>query len=108
MKAELILTWGYAVFLLVGGLMGYLMAGSLMSLGVSTVLALLLFWSGYELSQDNPVAYRATIGLLIAILAFFSYRFFLTFKMFPPGVMALVTLAVLGLLIYLKEKQLHR
>jgi uncharacterized membrane protein (UPF0136 family) len=104
MKNEWILVWGYAALLLGGGVIGYLFAGSMVSLLISTFLSFLLVWTGYGMRKGRRVAYRATIGILIAIVAFFGYRFFLTFKVMPAGFMLVLTLIVLGAVIYLAEK----
>jgi uncharacterized membrane protein (UPF0136 family) len=79
----------YAALLLVGGVIGYLMAGSSASLAMGTACALLF---GVLASQKGKMASYATFGLTLLLLLFFGYRFALAFKFMPAGLMALVSL----------------
>ena len=87
----------YAVLLAVGGVIGYTKAGSRPSLiaglgsAVAAILALLL-------SFQNP-NWGMGLGALVAVLlaVFFGYRFAVkTRKFMPAGLLAVVSVAVLG------------
>jgi uncharacterized membrane protein (UPF0136 family) len=89
-----IVLWIYIGSLIAGGLVGYLKAGSRMSLVTALVCAALLaagalgllpFWAVYVL-----------VGLLGG---FFLYRFLKTGKFMPAGVMAALSGVILALLI---------
>lgn len=85
----------YIVLLVVGGLMGYLKAGSKVSLFSSAGFAIALAIFGFA-----PVRYGATIvlALLVALLAVFTVRLVKTRKAMPAGVMVALTSATLLLL----------
>lgn len=79
--------------------MGYIKADSLMSLFASSGIAAILYFCVYSISKGCPVAFNIVVGLLIAILLFFGYRFYLSKAFMPAGMMTLVTFATLGYLI---------
>ncbi|MCX8155720.1 MAG: TMEM14 family protein [Verrucomicrobiae bacterium] len=91
-----IVLWIYVVLLVAGGFIGYLKAGSLISLVTSTAFAI-------------PLALCALgilpmwVGrLLTAVLVgFFAFRLYKTGKFMPAGMMAVVSAIVLLLLFLL-------
>jgi uncharacterized membrane protein (UPF0136 family) len=91
-----IVLWVYVVLLVAGGLIGYLKAGSTMSLVTSTVFAIPLALCA--LGVLPPWVGR----LLTAVLAgFFVFRVIKTGKFMPAGMMAIVSAIVLLLLFLL-------
>ncbi|WCJ60510.1 TMEM14 family protein [Fontisphaera persica] len=91
-----IVLWVYVVLLVVGGLIGYLKAGSTMSLVTSTIFAIPLALCA--LGVLPPWVGR----LLTAVLAgFFVFRVIKTGKFMPAGMMAIVSAIVLLLLFLL-------
>jgi uncharacterized membrane protein (UPF0136 family) len=85
--------WVYIVLLLLGGLMGFLKAGSKMSLIMSAFFAAILilcnlFVITYEYAAD---------GVLAFLLVFFTVRYFRSKKFMPNGLMSGLTLATLVL-----------
>jgi len=88
-----VILWVYVVLLVVGGLMGYLKAGSMVSLVTSTAFAIPLALCA--LGVLPPWVGR----LLTAVLAgFFAFRLLKTGKFMPAGLMAVVSVIVLILL----------
>jgi uncharacterized membrane protein (UPF0136 family) len=89
----------YAVLLALGGLVGYLKAGSRASLiagSISAVCALLAM----ALSAGNS-RLGVPLGLLLAVTLFvlFGYRFAVkTRKFMPSGLLAIVSLVVLAVM----------
>jgi uncharacterized membrane protein (UPF0136 family) len=85
--------WVYIVLLIIGGLMGFLKAGSKISLITSAVfaVALALFATGML-----PWAPGADI-LLLVLLVVFAIRFAKGKKFMPAGLMIILTLAALAL-----------
>jgi uncharacterized membrane protein (UPF0136 family) len=83
----------YIVLLLVGGLMGYLKAGSKVSLVTSAAFALALIIAGYA---GVPYAPQFILGLLIVLAVVFAARLIKTRKFMPAGLMVLLTLAALA------------
>lgn len=103
MQKKSIIIGIYATLVLVGGIMGYLMAHSVISLVIATVVAFLLFICSFLVWRNNHMAYDATIGILFVLFIFFGYRFLMTYKMMPGGMMTLVTALVLGYLMMRKK-----
>lgn len=88
----------YSALLAGGGLFGYLKAGSLASLIMSSIFAVLVLLSIYINKEYPAIGYKATYGILAFLSAFFIYRIAVTGKFMPAGMLALLTLAVIGLL----------
>ncbi|XP_038880692.1 protein FATTY ACID EXPORT 2, chloroplastic-like [Benincasa hispida] len=90
------LTLGYAALVGVGGLMGYLKGGSQKSLlagGVSASLLLVVF----KLLPSNPVlASSLGLGLSASLLVVMGSRFKNSGKIFPAGIVSLVSLVMTG------------
>lgn len=80
---------GYSLLLLVGGVVGYFVAGSLASLLMSTFFAIGLLGSLFLRW------YKFIFGLLGLLSLFFAYRWYMA-KFMPSGLLCLLTLAVLG------------
>lgn len=99
MKKKAVVIWIYALIVLIGGLIGYLTANSLPSLLASSVAALVLFICGFFMQKEQSWAYYAASLLVGGLLAFFAYRFFLTYKIMPAGVMVLLSGLVFGYLV---------
>ena len=85
----------YALLIIVGGMMGFAKAHSLISLIVGTVAGILL------ISSSVGIYYSHNWGLYLAysvtgiLLLFFCYRYFAKMAFFPSGMMALLSLATL-------------
>lgn len=105
MKKKAYIVWTYAFILFIGGLMGFIIAGSLISLFVSAGFALALSLSGYGIWKGSKSAYDITIGIVSCLLAFFVYRFLMTFQNAPAGVMTLLSGLLLGFLLTRKNSQ---
>ena len=93
MRPETIL-WIYIVLLLVGGLMGFLKAGSKVSLITSSVAAALLILTTVPLFERNIRGMLATL-IMAALLVVFAIRLAKTRKFMPSGLMLVVTLLAL-------------
>jgi len=85
----------YIVLLLAGGLMGYLKAGSKVSLITSAVFAVALGVAGYAPLPYGP---QVILALLILLLVVFAVRLFKTRKFMPAGLMVILTVVALLLL----------
>jgi uncharacterized membrane protein (UPF0136 family) len=90
----------YAVLLAVGGVMGFVKGKSKASLisgvlsAVAAVVAVVIARMGYD-------RYGLWLGMTLAIVLFilFGYRYTLRWKFMPSGMLAVVSLVVLGVLI---------
>lgn len=102
MKTKSVIIAIYALLILVGGLVGYFVAGSFASLisgglsGVSLIICSIFIW------KRKLLAYDIAIGLMCLLLVFFCYRFLSTHQIAPSGVLGFLTML---LLIYLGRKR---
>ncbi|KAJ8750868.1 hypothetical protein K2173_016049 [Erythroxylum novogranatense] len=90
------LTLGYAALVGMGGLMGYLKSGSQKSLISGGISAAVLYYV-YTQLPGNPI-YASSIGLGIsaALTGVMGSRFMKSGKVFPAGVVSLVSLIMTG------------
>ena len=92
MRPDVIL-WIYIVLLVVGGLIGYLKAGSKMSLIISAIFAAVL-----TLCQIGVVFQRHMVDVILAILlVVFAWRLSESKRFMPAGLMLVLTVATLVL-----------
>lgn len=104
MKQKSIIISCYALLILIGGIIGYFVAHSLISLIVSSAFATLLFASAAFLWKGYRPAYQMATGLVFSLSLFFIYRFFISYKMMPAGMMMLISSGLLAYL-FLKRKE---
>ncbi|KAH7519370.1 hypothetical protein FEM48_Zijuj08G0028800 [Ziziphus jujuba var. spinosa] len=90
------LTLGYAALVGVGGLMGYLKSGSQKSLLSGGLSAAVLYYVYTKLPTSPVVASSIGFGLSAALLFVMGSRFKSSGKIFPAGVVSLVSLVMTG------------
>lgn len=89
--------WIYIVLLFVGGLVGYLKAGSKLSLIMAaSFAAVLILCASGRIFQPQVANVFADI-ILAVLLVFFAVRVTKTRKFMPNGLMSVLTLATLAL-----------
>ena len=93
----------YGVIVIIGGLMGYSMAGSLPSLIMGSSFGLLLLFCGWAMLRNSTFAFYSASALAAVLALFFLYRFIETGKVMPAGVMALLSLFILGFSLFSKR-----
>ncbi|XP_010527058.1 PREDICTED: protein FATTY ACID EXPORT 7 [Tarenaya hassleriana] len=89
-------TLGYAAFLGVGGLMGYLKGGSQKSLIAGGASAAVLCYVYMELPQNPVLASSVGVVTSAALTGMMGSRFLRTGKVFPAGVLSVVSLVMTG------------
>ncbi|MED6205696.1 hypothetical protein PIB30_020135 [Stylosanthes scabra] len=89
-------TLGYAALVGVGGVMGYLKSGSQKSLLAGGVSAALLYYVYTELPLRPVFASSVGLGISAALLGVMGSRFKKSGKIFPAGVVSLVSLIMTG------------
>lgn len=95
----------YGLLLLLGGMIGFLKAQSIASLVMGSVFALIAFGSGLALFKGSIVGWWAGLIVSIFLTAFFGYRFYMSNKFMPSGLMAIISVIVFIALLFLaKEK----
>ncbi|XP_047307816.1 protein FATTY ACID EXPORT 2, chloroplastic [Impatiens glandulifera] len=90
------LTLGYAALVGVGGLMGYLKSGSNKSLVAGGTAALILFYVFSELPKRPTFASAIGLGISAALLGTMGSRFKKSGKVFPAGVVSIVSFIMTG------------
>jgi uncharacterized membrane protein (UPF0136 family) len=89
--------WIYIILLVIGGLMGFLKAGSKISLITSTISAALLVVTAVP-GLFTPQLRRGMADVIMAaLLVVFGIRLTKTKKFMPSGLMLILTIAALAL-----------
>jgi uncharacterized membrane protein (UPF0136 family) len=89
--------WIYIILLLLGGLMGFLKAGSKVSLITSAVAAALLVMTTIHGLFQPGFRQGLADAIMAALLIVFAIRLTKTRKFMPSGLMLVVTLVALAL-----------
>ena len=92
----------YAIFVFVGGLIGFLKAQSNASLIMGSIFAILLFLSAGGMWKGMPWSYFGALACASFLLFFFGYRYFQSLRMMPAGLMVLLSIIVLISLLFEK------
>ncbi|XP_076031654.1 transmembrane protein 14C [Oratosquilla oratoria] len=92
MVADLI-SYAYAASVTLGGVVGYVKAGSVPSLGAGLLFGSLLTYGAYQLSE-NPNNYYLTLGTSTALGGLMGMRYIKSGKFMPPGFIAVLSLAM--------------
>lgn len=100
MKKSAIIVLIYASLILVGGMIGYAHAHSNASLIAGVTSSILLILSAYAMLKDYYPGYISSLLITASLVAFFFYRFSLSYKFMPSGMMCVISIAVLGTLAY--------
>jgi uncharacterized membrane protein (UPF0136 family) len=89
--------WIYIVLLLVGGMIGFLKAGSKVSLITSSIAAALLVLTAMPGVLTYTFRRNMADIIMAALLIVFAIRLTKTKKFMPSGMMLILTLAALAL-----------
>lgn len=99
MRLISIFTIIYGVLVIIGGIIGYISAASTPSLVMGTSFGVIIIASGLGMF------YRLNWGFSLALLAlfiltiFFTYKFIVTMKAMPAGIMLALSLIMISLLL---------
>lgn len=100
MQLSIYILYGYSIFLLAGGMTGYLLAGSLISIYLSTGFTLALLGCTEGMRRQHILARSIALWLISSLFFFFSWRYLKTGSLFPAGLMALISMNVwIGLIL---------
>jgi uncharacterized membrane protein (UPF0136 family) len=97
MPSPSLVLWIYIVLLFLGGLVGFLKAGSKISLIMSATFAGILILCNTNAIFAPNFARLLTTIVLVFLMVFFSIRLTKSKKFMPNGLMAVLTLATLVL-----------
>ncbi len=95
----------YALLIFLGGMIGYYQAHSLPSLIAGTLSAILLFACAWGMFKNSALAYTFALALILALALFFGYRFTLTGKFMPSGMMTLMSIFALAIFFKYRKKK---
>lgn len=95
MKQNAIVVLCYALLIFLGGVIGHAVANSLASLIASSIFALILLGCAHYINKGNEAAYKIATAITALLFVFFTYRFFLSYKIAPGGIMAIISAALL-------------
>lgn len=99
----------YGAFILIGGMIGYAKAHSMMSLIMGTTSALIAFASGWTMLKNRPAGQVSALILAGVLLIFFASRFINSGNFMPAGLMSILSVAVLAALsIGFKKEELDQ
>ncbi|KAG6494419.1 protein FATTY ACID EXPORT 2, chloroplastic-like [Zingiber officinale] len=90
------ITLAYAALVGVGGIMGYVKGGSQKSLAAGGISALLLYFVYTQLPVRPAFASSLGLGLSAALLVVMGSRFRRSGKIFPAGVVSLISLVMVA------------
>ncbi|XP_064101941.1 transmembrane protein 14C-like isoform X1 [Macrobrachium nipponense] len=89
------ISYGYATAVAFGGVIGYVKAGSVPSLGAGLLFGSVLGYGAYQLSE-NPSNYYLTLGTSTVLGGMMGMRYLNSGKFMPPGLIALLSLAMVA------------
>lgn len=95
----------YGAIVLVGGVFGYILAGSHMSLWSGLLFGLGLFASSILMVMKRSQGHTLAVALTAILTVFFNIRYLMTKAFLPAGMMALVSALVLVALVVLRPKR---
>ncbi|XP_070556116.1 transmembrane protein 14C-like [Ptychodera flava] len=85
-----VLSFGYAVVVTVGGIIGYVKAGSTMSLMSGLCFGALAFLGAYQTSQ-NPRNFYIALGTAAILAGVMGMRFSKSGKFMPAGLVCILS-----------------
>ncbi|XP_030839045.1 transmembrane protein 14C-like [Strongylocentrotus purpuratus] len=89
-----ILGFGYAALIAIGGAMGYLKAGSTMSLASGLLFGAMAGY-GASLTSKNPNDFFVIFGTSVVLTGVMGYRFSNSGKFMPAGLVAALSLLMM-------------
>ena len=90
-----IIVGGYGFFSLIGGVIGYVKAGSRPSLAAGTVSGLLLLWCAYGMAAGQPAAALGSAVIALALGGRFAGTWRRNRRLMPDLLMVLFSLSSL-------------
>jgi len=87
----------FGALTIVGGIIGYVKAGSVPSIVAGAITGVLLLIAGFLLPQHRAIGLAAAFFVSLLLAAQFVPKFFRTGKIMPAGLMSV--LSVIGLIV---------
>ncbi|MCU0566804.1 MAG: hypothetical protein MUF49_09430 [Oculatellaceae cyanobacterium Prado106] len=99
MTLSMVAAIAYGILAVVGGVMGYANAKSMISLAAGGGCGILLIVAGLLQLQNLSLGLMLAMAVTVVLILSFVMRFLKTRKFMPAGLMLLVGVPVLGILI---------
>jgi len=87
--------FAYAATVAVGGVIGYLKAGSVPSLGAGVAFGAILAFGAYQVTTDCKKIYLS-LGTSVVLGGLMSYRYYTTQKFMPAGLIAIISFVMVA------------
>ncbi len=108
MNLKVTATITYALFVFMGGLIGYLKSASYPSLVMGTLFSISLLFCSFAIHKKSVLGHVLTLVLTSFLLFFFGFRFFQKPALMPAGLMVILSVATLSVfLIKTSKKAAH-
>lgn len=91
MKWSAWITLTYALIVMSGGIVGFTQAHSYPSLIAATLSATLLFMGAIGMFRKSILAYTLVVFVHLLLTLFFTYRYAITTKFMPAGLMIILS-----------------
>lgn len=85
----------YGLLIILGGVIGFAKAHSIASITMGTLFGAGLLASGIAMLKKSNIGFYSATALSSLLTIFFTYRFILTQRLMPAGIMSLLSLIVL-------------
>jgi uncharacterized membrane protein (UPF0136 family) len=107
MKYPSYVVLAYGIFILAGGMIGYVKAHSIPSIVMGISFATALITSGVAMLKGNIKGFYGSMVLVLILTGFFSYRLFITQHFMPSGFLALLSMIVFVILATRRKQKVH-
>lgn len=104
MKWQALVILIYALFILAGGMMGYMKAHSHMSLIMGSTAGIILVISSIGIYNTSTWGLVTAFTVTTLLTFFFGYRYYITQAIFPSGVTTILSAITLLVLSFLPRK----
>ncbi|KAI5699702.1 hypothetical protein M8J76_008012 [Diaphorina citri] len=88
------ISFAYAATVAAGGIIGYVKAGSVPSLGAGLVFGGILGYGAYQTTK-NPNNFYLTLGTSAVLAGIMGHRYYNTRKFMPPGLITVLSVAMI-------------
>ncbi len=98
MNGTRIVILAFGLLVIIGGLIGYIKTGSVISLTAGIAFGAAIIASGIVIFYKEHLGYKLALATTALLLLTFGYRFAVTHKFMPSGLMAILCLVVLWMI----------
>lgn len=104
MNFKTLATGIYGLLVGIGGVIGYIKAGSLPSLIMGGSSAFIILGCAFAMYRQSVLAHFSAVFIASMLTCFFAYRFFASYAFMPSGMMLVMSIALLTILCARQKK----